>query len=399
MNNLNKIKATIICAGIFLFCFSHLSECAEEKLKVIVDKAYIYLKPDVESKILASVDKGTLLSYKGRPGARRRWYYVYFSPGKKNVTLGGYIQSFCVELSEEIEVPKKEHSEKRKTYFSPPIDIRIVQSDAKIYIQPDFSSLQLKDIKIGALLKAFRKEGAWYYVELPSIKDGYKIMGYIHQQYVEKIEEMPVEHPEKEASDKYKGTQQKLPVPELSPTVAAQPTHKREKITSKEFYEERNMHLGIGVSFFAPSGNSIKNTYGSRPDIDADFSMKIWKGLELFVRGNFSWDRGELSYTKEETKMNIYRIGFGVNYRIYKGYFSLYAGVCPMYFQISEKNPIGDINEGQLGFLGKIGSCLYINRIMFFSVHAGYSYAKESSTDISVNIGGIELGAHIGIIF
>lgn len=399
MKHHRKIKAALFITVIFLFCFSSHSECAEEKLKVIVEKASIYLEPDLESKVIANVGKGTLLDYKGRPGAYRRWYYVYFSSDENKATFGGYIQSFCVEFTAATVLSKKEYSEKKKIYFSDPIDIRVIRNEAKVHVQPDFGSFVVRDMKIGVVLKAIGKEGTWYYIEFTVLKERYRISGYIHEHYAEELTEITDEHQTKEAEDKETETRLKVPVPDVSPDAVEKPLQKSEKTGLKEFRRDRNNHIEIGVSYFDPSGHSIKNIYGSRPEIAADLYLRIWKGLEIWGNGNFGWDKGELSYTKEETKLNMFSFGCGINYRLHKNNFSLYAGVCPVYFHISEKNPIGDISEGQLGILGKIGSCFYIIRNMFVSLHAGYSYAKESSTDIPVNIGGIELGSHIGLRF
>lgn len=106
-----KIKSLIVFICLF-FLFSVLLFPQVKRLKVIAERADIYLEPDVKSLIIETVGKGTILTLQSRGRIKEIWYYVYFHPAKKDVIKSGYILVPLVELTyeiqKEIEVPKEE---------------------------------------------------------------------------------------------------------------------------------------------------------------------------------------------------------------------------------------------------------------------------------------------------
>ena len=95
-----------------------------KKIKVIVERANIYLDPKVTSAIIETVKKGTVLTLFSSTKVRRNWYNVIFANEKK-ISKSGYIQVSFVEITDLppkfIKEEKKEPPEKEKVVKVPEI--------------------------------------------------------------------------------------------------------------------------------------------------------------------------------------------------------------------------------------------------------------------------------------
>ncbi len=95
-----------------------------KKIKVIVERANIYLDPKVTSSIIETVKKGTVLTLYRSTRVSRNWYNVIFATEKK-ISKSGYIQVSFVEITDLppkiIKEEKKEPPEKEKVVKVPEI--------------------------------------------------------------------------------------------------------------------------------------------------------------------------------------------------------------------------------------------------------------------------------------
>ncbi len=88
---------------VFLFLLIEIAFPANLKVRVIVDKANVRLKPSLNSQIISKVPLGTVLESEGKFG---EWYRVNLPPDEYGFTVSGYIHESVVEVVEEIpEVP------------------------------------------------------------------------------------------------------------------------------------------------------------------------------------------------------------------------------------------------------------------------------------------------------
>lgn len=99
-----KIKRATRVAGrsifLIILIFSSLSGqllAREKKLRVIADKANIYLKADKNSPIIETVEKGTILTIRDIAKVKRIWIHVYFTSKETGTTKSGYILDSLVE--------------------------------------------------------------------------------------------------------------------------------------------------------------------------------------------------------------------------------------------------------------------------------------------------------------
>jgi len=88
------------------------------------------------------------------------------------------------------------------------VELRVITSDAPLRLEPKAGSTVVSKVKIGAVLTAESKSGAWYRINLPPDEDGYVISGYMHQDNVKFLDEAAAtpqaEHIKEEFGEKLK---------------------------------------------------------------------------------------------------------------------------------------------------------------------------------------------------
>lgn len=72
---------------------------------------------------------------------------------------------------------------------------RVSVNNAKVRLEPDFSSPVVSVVSTGLIVPAIRKNGEWYFVELPPNEKEDVLAGYIHQS---EVEEAGIEQKEKD---------------------------------------------------------------------------------------------------------------------------------------------------------------------------------------------------------
>ena len=155
----------------------------------------------------------------------------------------------------------------------------------------------------------------------------------------------------------------------------------------------------LRAHYLHPSEEAFKDIYGGGMMYGGEISIGVREGLDVWFGGSYFSKRGELTFTKEKTKLEIYPIGGGLKYRLTTGVFNLYAGAGLNYYQYKESNPIGDVSENGVGYIGKIGSYVKITEGFLIGLYVNYSYCKLKPPDFVINIGGIEAGVGIGYEF
>jgi opacity protein-like surface antigen len=155
----------------------------------------------------------------------------------------------------------------------------------------------------------------------------------------------------------------------------------------------------IKAHYLSPSEEAFKDIYGGGLVYGGEVSIGVWQGLDVWFGGNYFSKTGELTFTKEETKLEIYPLGAGLRYRISTGILDLYAGAGLNYYRYKESNPIGEVSEGGLGYVGKLGSFIKVMGGILLDLYVNYSYCKLKPADFEINIGGIEAGVGVGYQF
>ena len=165
------------------------------------------------------------------------------------------------------------------------------------------------------------------------------------------------------------------------------------------FISAKSILFELKGSYFSPTETLFKEIYGEGMSYGAEISVGIWKRIDICVGGNYYTQKGELTFTKDETTIKIIPVGFGVKYRFITGTLNVYAGLGFKYFLFNESNFIGDVSTAKMGYEGKIGVFLKIGSGIVFDVYLDYSYCKISPTSVETNIGGMNTGVGLGYWF
>jgi len=149
-------------------------------------------------------------------------------------------------------------------------------------------------------------------------------------------------------------------------------------------------------SYFHPSDKAFKDIYGGGVMYGVEAGAEIRKNLEIWVGGRYFSKKGELSLTREETKLKIIPIEGGLRYTLSLRSANLYGGIGISYYLYKETNPIGNVDWGELGAVARVGSFVELNQRWTIDFYVSYSYCKMRPADFKINIGGIEAGIGIG---
>lgn len=152
-------------------------------------------------------------------------------------------------------------------------------------------------------------------------------------------------------------------------------------------------------SYFSPAEKAFKDIYGGGTTVGGEVSIGIWKKLHFWLGGNYYSGDGGLTYTGEETSLQILPIGGGLKYEFSSGTLCFYGGIGMNYYQYKESNVIGDVSKGGIGLIGKIGLNLNVTQGLFLDLFINYSYCKITPADFTINIGGVDVGAGLGYKF
>ena len=160
-----------------------------------------------------------------------------------------------------------------------------------------------------------------------------------------------------------------------------------------------NVIVELKAHYLHPSEEAFRDIYGGGMMYGGEISIGVWRGLDVWFGGSYFSKKGELTFTKEETKLEIYPLGGGLKFRLSRGILDFYAGAGLNYYQYKESNPLGDVSKGGLGLIGKIGSYVRFTGGFLIDFYVNYSYCKIEPADFKINIGGIEAGVGIGYNF
>jgi hypothetical protein len=149
------------------------------------------------------------------------------------------------------------------------------------------------------------------------------------------------------------------------------------------------------MTFLSPADANFKNIYGTGLMYGAEFDFNIVLGLGVWLDAGYFAKTGELTYTKEETKVTMIPIGAGLRYKFQLGILMPYVGAGARYYIYKESNVIGDVNGSGIGFVGKVGVLISAISVVNFDLGVGFSSCKLHPADFEFNVGGLEISLAI----
>jgi hypothetical protein len=151
-------------------------------------------------------------------------------------------------------------------------------------------------------------------------------------------------------------------------------------------------YLELKTNYFNPVNQDFKDIYGGGIQYGLELGFDIRENFTVWVGGSYFKKKGELTFTKEETTLNILKIfEVGIRYKLSKRVIVPYIGAGLSLINFKETNPIGSVEELKLGYSGQFG--IFINFAKRFSLdlRINASSCKVNPADKKVNIGGTSI--------
>ena len=258
--------------------------------------------------------------------------------------------------------------------------IRVIADNATIRVHPDFKSDLLRTATLDMILFSNEKVGEWHKVEIPGLRN-IILFGYIHESLVEIVGT--------EAREPMIQTEP-VPVKKYSPPIHYDQPKAKQPIP---------IMIGLNTSYYFPPDQVFKSIYGGGLYFSGEIAVGIFKNMDIWINGGFFSKKGEMTFSKEKTTLQIIPFGVGTTYRVPMGIFQFYGGLGVSYHLFEESSPLGETKKGGVGFEGRVGSLIKIIKFLSLDFSAKYTYCKIEPADISINIGGFRVGAGVAFNF
>jgi opacity protein-like surface antigen len=155
--------------------------------------------------------------------------------------------------------------------------------------------------------------------------------------------------------------------------------------------------------YFLASEAAFKDIYGNGPVYGGEARFALNPGgrrFVIWVEGSYRSRSGQLSYTREPTKITVTAAEFGVHYRILPGNVSPYVGVGGGYYHLNEKSDaLGTATQGKAGFCATAGLSMVAATHLVIDLRVKYSTARMQPAEYRVDVGGLTGGAGVGFRF
>jgi hypothetical protein len=174
------------------------------------------------------------------------------------------------------------------------------------------------------------------------------------------------------------------------------PTAKKQTSRAK-FESTFSVALGAGARNFMGDEDDVYGFANLVFSLDVGFRFK--KSFEVFLHGEYLLAKGELTITREETTLTIIPVEAGGRFLFGEKKFLGYLGAGLGFYLINEENPIGTVNQGNIGFFAEGGIRFSFIESIFADLKLKYVALSVRPEDTTVNLGGICILAGIGYTF
>lgn len=151
--------------------------------------------------------------------------------------------------------------------------------------------------------------------------------------------------------------------------------------------------------YFQPSDDYFKNIYGSKLIFGGEIGIKIWNWVSLWSAADFYTNKGKTTFSEEETEIQITTVFGGLMFQFTNSTFRPYTALGIGYFQYRETNPIGKVEDGDLGYIIQAGVRIKPIELLFLDLKTSYSFCQVKPADIKADLGGFRAGIGLGLEF
>ncbi len=153
------------------------------------------------------------------------------------------------------------------------------------------------------------------------------------------------------------------------------------------------------LGYFQASDSAFKDIYGNGMVFGGELRLGR-KKIIGWLEGSHRARTGKVSFTGEETKVNVTAIELGALYRILPGRIAPYAGAGIGYYMFSEDNaPLGKASQSKPGFCGVAGVSVLLGKRIVLDGRLKYSSCRMKPAEYRINVGGLSVGLGAGVRF
>lgn len=162
----------------------------------------------------------------------------------------------------------------------------------------------------------------------------------------------------------------------------------------------QTLRVAASAAYFKPSDKIFQEIYGHGYSFGGEIRIAVWKGLNLWVSGDYFSKDGRLSLTQEKTSLRIIPLCGGIAFHFLKGRYSPHLGLGVGYFQYKETSDIDTVKKADIGFVGRVGCFISITGPLFFDIQGSYSTCSVKPGELEkVDLGGWSARLGIGLQF
>jgi len=161
----------------------------------------------------------------------------------------------------------------------------------------------------------------------------------------------------------------------------------------------KEVRIIVRGKYFQPVEQDFIDIYGKGMIYGGEINISVWKRIDIWAGVDYFSNKGELTFSKEETEIQIIPIYGGIKYRLSKGMLNPYIGLGLGYFLYKETNPIGTVEKGNIGYITQLGCLIKIMEGLFLDIHGAYNYCRVKPADKEANLGGLQGGIGLGFEF
>ncbi len=163
---------------------------------------------------------------------------------------------------------------------------------------------------------------------------------------------------------------------------------------------QKALYLQARGAVFFPVDEVFRDIYKGGATWGGEFgaalspNVTIWAGVDYFSKN------GRLVFSGQETSLRIVPLGAGLKIGL-----DLSPQVRPTlavgvgYFQYQERNSLGTVQQGDLGFITRAGLSYDMNETFFVVVEGTYTACTVKPLRIEASLGGFHIGAGAGFRF
>jgi hypothetical protein len=164
--------------------------------------------------------------------------------------------------------------------------------------------------------------------------------------------------------------------------------------------EGEGVRLGLKGSLFSSENGVFRDIYGGAPKVGLECAVPVVGAVSLWAGLDLVRQTGEMTVTREETKVQIVPLTVGAGYSLPVGTklrFDARAGFQEIFFR--ETSPVATVKKNGLGLvLGGAGMYRLSERLGLGAFFA-WSTCKMSHDGVDFKVGGFDAGGEIEVRF